>query len=163
MNFLEKDLEDIIFETPNETLQNRELVISGRKLRQVRIGNYGMADLITYERQEKWDASGQRDLPYLDVTVFELKKDNINDNTFWQGIRYLRGIDRYLKYRSVSNYQLNLTLIGKDICPNSTFVYMPCFFDGAFQIYTYDFRIDGLYFDLEDGYKLIHEGWGDEQ
>ena len=45
MTFLEKDLEQIIFETPKEKLQEKGLVIKGKLLRQIKIGNYGIADL----------------------------------------------------------------------------------------------------------------------
>lgn len=45
--FFEKTLEDIIFNTDNELLCEHGLLISGKKLRQVKIGNYGIADLIT--------------------------------------------------------------------------------------------------------------------
>ena len=44
MNFLEKNLEDIIFETDNVDLRKRDLFIFGKKKRQVRIGNYGTCD-----------------------------------------------------------------------------------------------------------------------
>lgn len=46
-DFLEKTLEDIIFETSNDDLKERGLWICGNKKRQVKIGNYGIADLIT--------------------------------------------------------------------------------------------------------------------
>jgi hypothetical protein len=54
MNFLEKNLEDIIFETHENKLRDRGLEISGKKLRQLRIGNYGIADMITYTRIKKY-------------------------------------------------------------------------------------------------------------
>ena len=50
MKFLEKDLEDIIFEAPREELAKRGLHIEGKMYRQLRIGNYGIADLVTIQR-----------------------------------------------------------------------------------------------------------------
>jgi len=52
MNFLEKNLETILIETPNELLRNRGLKIYGKKRNQVRLGNYGIADLITLKKAE---------------------------------------------------------------------------------------------------------------
>ena len=50
MKFLEKDLEEIIFETSNKELNERGLFVYGKKYRQLRIGNYGVADLVVVDR-----------------------------------------------------------------------------------------------------------------
>ena len=62
MSFLEKDLEDIIFETDNDLLFEHGLFIDGQKKRQVRIGNYGIADLITCRGGSRFAFSKNREL-----------------------------------------------------------------------------------------------------
>ena len=52
MKFLEKDLEQIIFESGRDSLRERGLSISGKLLRQLRIGNYGIADLVEFVRPQ---------------------------------------------------------------------------------------------------------------
>ena len=82
MKFLEKNLEDIIFETDNEKLQERGLDIRGKKFRQLRLSHYGIADIVTVSR------IGQS----LQIDIFELKKDVITVDTLLQALRYIEGI-----------------------------------------------------------------------
>lgn len=68
MNFLEKNLEDIIYETNNKYLRERGLFINGIKKRQLRIGNYGIADIVTFKKGDYCE-----DLKYqstCDITIF---------------------------------------------------------------------------------------------
>jgi hypothetical protein len=51
MKFLEKDLEEIIFNSCKIKLCNRGLTLPEKIKRQVRIGNYGVADLIGFEKE----------------------------------------------------------------------------------------------------------------
>ena len=50
MKFLENDLEEIIYTSGRDVLEQRGLTINGKLLRQVKIGNYGIADLIEFQR-----------------------------------------------------------------------------------------------------------------
>src|SRR5689334_20163596 len=101
MRFLEKNLEDIIYEADLDSLHSRGLTIHGKRLRQVKIGNYGIADLITIERDVFNYAYAVQDTikPFITVTVFELKKEIVNIHTFLQAVKYLKGIKRYLAHR----------------------------------------------------------------
>ena len=85
MKFLEKNLEDIIWEASNEKLQERGLNISGKKLRQLRIGNYGIADLVTFDRDYYHTEYLH---PFLNITVYELKKN----------VEPPRQIEQYIKF-----------------------------------------------------------------
>lgn len=150
MKFLEKNLEDIIFETDNKKLFERGLPIFGKKLRQVRIGNYGIADIISVKR------CGQ----FLIIDIIELKKDNITIDTLIQSLRYLKGIKHYLRHRgfekevrfsiklcgsSVSNIKELCLLCSAITSNNIEFV----------SLYTYDFKLEGMYFNEE--YESITE------
>jgi hypothetical protein len=149
MDFLEKNLEDIIYETDNDLLMDRGLVISGNKKRQVRIGNYGIADLVAWQKSS---------LGILYIDIFELKKDIVDVNTFTQAIRYFNGIYSYMSYRKFRHpINFSITLVGKYV-DKSDFVYVPNFCRVKIYTYTYDF--DGIQFNDHFGYKLTDEGFG---
>jgi hypothetical protein len=80
MDFLEKDLEDIIFDSPNEELRKRGLNIWGKKKRQLNIGNYGRADIITYDKE--MDSSYCADLIDDKEFYYEEKTYNLIDEGF---------------------------------------------------------------------------------
>ena len=67
MDFLEKDLEEILKTTPTEKLYDAGLDFlyrCSKVLTQVKIGNYGVADMVTYSRYKS----------YITINVVELKK-----------------------------------------------------------------------------------------
>jgi hypothetical protein len=102
MNFLEKDLEQIIYETPVMELQDRGLDVSGKPYRQLRIGNYGIADLVYVNKEYYINGDLQKlQYPVLIINVLEIKKDKIGISSFLQAIKYCQGIKRYLEeYRN---------------------------------------------------------------
>jgi hypothetical protein len=169
MNFLEKDLEQIIYEAPKEQLRERGLPIMGSTLRQVRIGNYGVADLITIKKPDF--ITPDSDFPFHDshllVTIYELKQDRIGVNTFLQAIRYAKGISRWYyqsKYQFVESFlKFRIVLIGKSI-ETSDFVYLTDILEDRdgnnfLDLYTYDYRLDGLHFLKHEDYNLTQEGF----
>jgi len=161
MNFLEKDLEQIIFETDNELLQEKELYISGNKTRQLRIGNYGIADLVTFEKAHyypKNEHGGGFYVEDINITIYELKQNKINLSSFMQAVRYAKGIKRYMEMREFKHdYKLHICLIGKEIDLNSDFIYLADFIDNLTLI-TYSYEFDGISFKYHTGYKLTNEG-----
>lgn len=167
MDFLEKDLEEIIYQTPSEILNQRGLEFRGLRLRQLRIGNYGISDLITIER----DYQGCK-THLVHITVYELKKDKIGISAFLQAIQYAIGIKSYLeKINSSVSANINIVLIGKDIDSSGAFCYLPCLINNSYETipyetslfsiryYTYKYKIDGLHFKEHSGYRLIDEGF----
>lgn len=152
MQFLEKDLETIIFETPNEVLQERGLDINGIKKRQLRIGNYGIADLVTCERVWDYDL----DTMVMQITVYELKQNNLGPEAFIQALGYAKGIKNYLKSRGIyPNFKI--VILGK-IKPNGNLLYLTDFYNDM-SLYTYEYNIDGLTFKHHTGYALVNEGF----
>lgn len=164
MNFLEKNLEQIIYETDNTFLNNRGLEISGRKLRQVRIGNYGIADIVTFERKSElissWDDVYEI-ANQITISIYELKKDLIDMNTLSQACRYKTGINEYInkyKYFKPHNIQYNIYLVGSSIQLNGEFVYV-CESIENCKMYTYNYDIDGISFEMQTGYHLSNPGF----
>lgn len=162
MNFLEKDLEEIIFETGGEKIRERGLCIKGFSFRQLKIGNYGIADIVTFERDYSEPMLAK-------ITVFELKKNEIGVSAFLQALRYVRGIDSYLKHRGVKfNYYFEISLCGRDIEQADDYVYLCDFIntDGKskrgltyLSNYIYSYGVDGIKFTRTYGYSLIDEGF----
>ena len=172
MKFLEKDLEQIICKTEASKLQEKGLPLYGKLLQQVRIGTYGIADLVTIERPyyNKFLNCHSKGM----ITVYELKKDKISVSAFFQAVRYVKGIQRYLEEleHPISSRHFNYTirLIGGQIDFDSSLIYLadllPDYIgdyvidseDRVFvDFYTYDMDIDGLKFSNEYGYKLTNE------
>jgi len=172
--FLEKDLEDIIFESDKNELRKRGLHIYGKIYRQVRIGNYGIADLIEVKRIPSEIVNGRMGefASHLDITIYELKKDKIDFNAFMQAVKYAKGISRYFKkHRHNIRVQFRIVLIGSEISMNDDFTYITDMFtpdiSSAFYspainfvtFYKYKYNFDGIYFNVSNQYALIEEGF----
>lgn len=151
MNFLEKDLEEIIYESDLDKLKERGLPLKGICKRQLRIGNYGIADLVYFDidRENKW----------LDINIVEIKKDNISLSAFMQLVRYKKGIQSYLNKRDTDFFiRFEYTLIGRDIDRSSDLVYLPDLVP-SLGIYTFDYDFDGIKFQRHNNYVLTDEGF----
>ena len=178
MNFLEKDLEQIIYEADKELLAEKGLRINGKLLRQVRIGNYGIADLLSIERPY-YHTYFETHLKGT-ITIYELKKDNISVSAFLQAVGYAKGVIRYMEghpkdtqVNSIENYNINIVLIGKNIDKNSEFVYLADLLTNHFmgdnnldepfiltlQMFTYNYDFNGINFTKMENYSLVNEGF----
>jgi len=149
MDFLEKDLEDIIFNTPIEKLGERGLYLATPSIRkrQVYLGNYGICDIIFVQRRED----------HLFIQLFELKKGLLNFDAFKQALGYARGIQVYLKSRKIKSH-VQINLIGKELCKNDALTYLPNVVQNV-MIYTYNYGFDGIFFNNEYDYSLIDSGF----
>lgn len=170
MNFLEKDLEEIIFTASKEELEKRGLYVGGKFLRQKRIGNYGIADLI--EIREPYYHPFIKNICKGEISIYELKQDKIGISAFLQALRYLKGVKRFLTKRNKDHlFNYNIVLIGKSIDLNSSFCYLSDFTESQFELtqfdspsfvlrnYLYEYKIDGIYFNEVPIYNLINEGF----
>lgn len=174
MKFLEKDLEQIIFESGRDSLRERGLSISGKLLRQLRIGNYGIADLVEFVRPHYELPDRQFFVPGR-ITIYELKKEQIGISAFLQSLNYLKGIQRYLEIKGKEErYIVDLVIIGKELDTTGSFCFIPsllgiknAYYDldsnlseeGTIRFYTYKYDIDGLKFTISSLYKLSNEGF----
>jgi hypothetical protein len=164
MKFLEQDLEEIIFNTDKELLMERGLFILPfyKLIRQCKIGNYGICDLISYY-VDKFSSR-----PFIEITIYELKLKTINNDALMQAIRYARGVQRYLTKRTHIDFKINIILIGKKLDTKNDFIFLSDLiidddkYGGisSISMYTYKYDINGLYFDMQNSYRLINEGFG---
>lgn len=163
MNFLEKDLETIIYESDKQKLKGRGLQLEGRLLRQLRIGRYGISDLI--EVNHDWFDNRR----ILNINVIEIKKEDINIDTLMQAIGYAKGIHKYLTdIRDFYRFTIDITLIGKSIDKRSNYLYLTDLICphqptlggiNSISYFTYSYQLEGLTFNRECGYQLTNDGF----
>lgn len=167
MEFLEKDLETIIWESDKIKLSERGLSLNGKIKRQLKIGNYGILDLLTIEKKYEDEYNN----PYLSFTIYELKKDKIGISAFLQALNYCKGIKTYMEEkRSEICFELNIVLIGREIDTSGSFIFIEDLFSKThfkckhnsinyIKFYTYKYGIDGLVFKRESNYNLTSYGF----
>lgn len=174
MKFLEQDLEEIIYTSGRDVLDERGLTINGKLLRQVRIGNYGIADLIEFKRP-CYDGPGREYFIPGRITIYELKKDQVGIAAFLQAISYTKGIMEYLRLKKKHRqYIIDIVLIGKTVDDKGSFCFIEntvCltndYYDkitneiepGTISFYKYKYDIDGLSFDNMSDYDLTDNGF----
>jgi hypothetical protein len=161
MNILEQEIEQVVWdaieEGDHDLLQKRGLPIyfDYKYVRQLDLGAYGRADLIGFKVYPS-TSRGKEKVRLIDIQVFELKKEQVNASTFFQAIRYIKGLKEKFKHEHL-NYTLNFSihLIGKSINEDSDFIYMPDIFS-RIHYYTYSISLrDGIVFIPETGYSLV--------
>ena len=122
MRFLEKDLEQIVYENlltdkGCKLLSERGLNIHDKKpykvYRQKKIGNYGIADLITVNRYPGSNC--------IEIIIYEFKKDLIDIDSLIQINKYIHGVKRFFGQRTM-NIELSISgkLIGRKICTSDS-------------------------------------------
>jgi len=164
MDFLEKDLEEIIFNADSEALEEKGLQVNGKRFRQLRIGNYGIADMVTFDK-----SMGNEDKIGYIITVYELKKDKIGISAFLQAVNYVRGIKSYLLSRnSKIPVSFAIVLVGRSLDKDGSLCFLTdLIYSGqnfrkelsSLEFYTYSYCIDGIEFSYESGYDLIKKGF----
>lgn len=167
MKFLEKDLEEIIFETHQSNsnlLLDKGLITTGKMFRQLRIGSYGVADLVTFRREPSYF----HDDNCLKIKVYELKKDKAGISAFLQAVRYCKGIQEYINnYRKKDiNLSFEIVLCAKQIDTYSDFIYLTDFLDSSWfnyklhlSCFSFKYDINGVKFTQEINYKLSNNGF----
>ena len=159
MEFLEKNLEDIIFETSSDDLKERGLYVRGKRYRQLRIGNYGIADMVTIDKDYLEDT--HYPIPVINITVFEFKKNLIDTDTLTQASRYVKGIQRYFDLHEkflndIVNFRI--VLVGKTISKGNDFTFLSDYVENL-GVFTYDYNFDGINFEKHSGWFLTKEGF----
>jgi hypothetical protein len=178
MDFLEKDLEEIIYLSDKDALSDKGLYLKGVLKRQLKIGNYGIADLVNIEKPY-YSRSVKIDNKYHvvhnkgTIEVIELKKDKIGVSTFFQALNYVKGIKSFLEERNCEYlFNFKIILIGKSVDLNGSFCYLSDLFnmqtDNSYieqecvtsvDLYTYSYNLDGIKFKQIHGYNLINKGF----
>lgn len=165
MEFFEKDLEQIIFDADKSELASRGLyLLGGRLFRQLKIGNYGIADLVhvefEYESICENDEKGGYRKTKLVIDVIELKKEKIGISAFLQAVGNVRGIQRWMEEnKHTIDVEYQITLIGKEVDTSGNFCYLSTLDWLNVRLFTYKYDFNGIKFKSEYGYKLVDEGF----
>jgi hypothetical protein len=147
--FYEETLEDIIFEN-SKSIEKREILkqcgleIKGKLLRQVTIGGYGRADLMSVYINGKRNGKHR-----VYVTIYELKKDCIGRKVVFQAAKYVYGLKRYFeKSKFFKNFSIEVkaVIIGSTIESDSYYEFITSICP-SLELYTYNYRISGLTFE----------------
>jgi len=150
MRFMEKNLEDIIYENLQTKEGVKKLNECGLRVkkpvivkRQLPIFESGTADIVTLHRQ------GRK----LLITVYELKKEKINAETYEQACRYIDGAFCELYYgRGFEDFDIEIytkiILIGKemDVGNPRKHIMGRCLEVNADEIYKFNYDINGIRF-----------------
>lgn len=169
MTFLEKDLENIIWETDNMKLRSKNFKIYGKKFRQLKIGNYGILDLMTVEKRYNFCYDTETERPYLDITIYELKKEKVGISAFLQALRYVKGVKTYITERTTNiDMKFHIILCAKEVDLNSSFIYLTDFIEesenpndmlNSLLVYSFEYTVDGIWFKNHKGYNLVDKGF----
>ena len=153
MEFNEKTLEDIIWDncqTPEgrKILSSRGLSIYVSVYRQVDLGSYGRADLVTVQFEPS--------VNIVHITVFELKKGCININALMQAERYVTALKRHGFNNDDLDYDVeyNICLIGDSFDEKGDFAFLYNEINDV-EIYSYEFKLTGIFFN-EIGRNWTH-------
>lgn len=142
MIYLEKDLEDLIFTASDEELESRGFDINGTRLRQVNLGSYGICDILTYSVCKKSKE--------IDITIYELKKNNLDYQTLMQAVRYSKGVKHFFQSRK-SLFKVNIKIVLVGAKADALVYFLPDVFE-CVSVILYDFNITGVLFKNISGY-----------
>lgn len=154
MDFLEKDLEDIIF----EAMQKDPTLLCERGLhnlphspykvyRQLKLGVYGRADIVSI--------SYNPDYPII-VNIYELKRGELDISSLLQLSKYIAAVKRFAKFANL-NILVCGTLIGRSIKQEGEFVFLFDYVCSLLSVYTYDYGINGIEFKRSSGWYVSGE------
>lgn len=168
MDFLEQNLEDIVFNTPANKIISRgftSYLNDAHTYRQLRLGNYGVCDIVQFSRscEHLEECPGYYYTQHvIDVHVIELKKGDIDIDALIQAVRYCKGVLEYIEdVRGLEcKVQFSVSLVGSKI-NTSDFVYMSELLQEdnfCLNFFTYKYDFDGISFKSDGGYRLTNSG-----
>lgn len=155
----EKDLEDAICEFIEEygkcPLTNNPVT---HWYRQVKIGSYGVADIV------KIYIGGHG---YIEVTVLELKNEELTVNSIAQVSRYSSGISHFIskKFKKLESYiTVNSELLGAGFKESDDLCFLHNQLNDLISIYTFDLSVSkGFYVrEIANKWRRDHPEFNDD-
>lgn len=146
MDFLEKDLEDLIYQTPIDNLKERgyrrESLLT-HVIRQPNLGHYGKPDLVEFG----WHWFSDPGMHRAFIRIVELKKGAIGLKACVQGARYRVGLMHWIREMKPfieDDSSIEVLMIGRELDLSDNVFLMAELEHFEFMTYSYD--IDGLRF-----------------
>lgn len=151
MPLLEKEVEEMIFHSSKDFIKQRGLSCFDHDfaLRQVGMGMYGIADLVSI-KFERYIHGSRR----VKVVVYELKKDSIGTGTLLQASAYYKAIYEYLTRTGIMDFEIEICLIGAHVDLKSNFIFLAQLCNVS--LYTYEYKEDGIWFSVVEPKDYIH-------
>jgi hypothetical protein len=146
MDFLEKDLEAIIWEYAPEceargfSILQMEHFSQGRRFRQMQLGPYGIADLVHVYYN-----------PHINqfwIQVIECKRNKVNAETYLQAKRYVSAVKDavFSSDMPVCKIATSVILVGASVDTSSPLAHVIAN-DPDCHTYTYKYAVDGIHFE----------------
>jgi hypothetical protein len=149
-DFLEKTLEDIIYNYSHKIHEQGFCEFYLNKERQFRLPSGRIIDILT------WEIKG--DVLYF--KIIELKRGCCDEAAFWQGLAYLNEFVAYI-YPHFSNIRSKIILCGRSISENIENLLMVT---GHAHAYVYKYAYDGIRFSTnQTGNKSGIDQYSEEQ
>lgn len=146
MNFLEKDLETIIWENYDAcddrglTIGSRHFIGGGLRLRQMNLMPFGIADLV--------NIYFNRFSGHCWVQIIECKKDKVDANTYLQAKRYATAITDILYSMPLgapTSIAISIVLAGKSVDTSGPIAHAVAQ-DTNCDTFTYSYGLNGISF-----------------
>jgi hypothetical protein len=143
----EQELENYLFNLYQNPQNDNPLEISGKCFKQVRVGGYGIIDLLCIDVEAGWVGKNGTCPPTIHIQIIELKKGCIDFNSIGQVSRYKTAIEQYIsclpKQRKGIDVLFNISciLVGNHIL-NGDISYLVKHLDWL-SVYFYSLSLDG--------------------
>jgi hypothetical protein len=134
VDFLEKNLEDIIFENKDIIHMRGFPEIKGDLFRQFVNHNGKRLDLFSVDKSDE---------NVRNVSIYELKKGKIDHDAYFQLVGYFFDFCVENKKNNYGNFNLQLYLIGSEVDEH---VLISASLSEFVHIYTYKYEYDGIRF-----------------
>lgn len=154
-DFLEKTLEDIIFENKNVIHSYGLPRFKSKSFRQVILPSGKKIDILGFEIIKG----------YINFDIYELKREIINPDAISQAFGYLDEIVNLIN-GSFKGWSAEIIMVGKKYDPLSMIKYSTV----PIRVYTYDYRLNGInfteasrnqrYFEPHEAFSLEVWAWG---
>lgn len=159
MNILEQEIEEVVWQAilnnQHDELRDRGFPISEdyTYARQFDLNAYGRCDLLGFNVIPREQSPHRRE---IEIQIIELKKDKVTASTFFQAIRYAKGLQEKFAHEGYRHYTLffNFILVGKSVDLNGEFIYLTDFFP-RLDVLTYNIDLfSGIKFKAHLRYSL---------
>jgi hypothetical protein len=142
----EKDLEDdFIHEVGGDSIT---------VFRQLKIGKYGIADIVTINKDYDCYESDKKIV--VNITVYELKKRSISCKSFAQGLRYMSAIIRYIRILNIGRnskffFNFKVVSVGRSFDAFGSKYFLEYDFDQDSYIDFPIISFSAIKYDFKDG------------
>lgn len=157
MKVAEKNLEDYIFNTSLQELEDCGLCMNesfDKIVRQMNLGVNGRLDIATFGRRYSlgYGVFEEKEPFTVYVEILELKSGTIDPSTIAQAVRYAHGMNKYLERERRTKIRLKFTimLIGKSVTEDAILICsLASNSEISFMPYTYNYENGKFNFDLK--------------